>query len=143
MPGKDLLFLKNIDQDIWTQKIDNFIGRISEIAVLFSIKASPSSDACRTFTLQLTLYIQKLNKSVIIPSIFHEEMCEAGKYLSDYDGCLECGENTYSFFGDNVCTDCPYGKISAPGSMDEYYCTSGNDLLFLKHMIDRYLDPNK
>ncbi|KAL5253104.1 hypothetical protein ACHWQZ_G015763 [Mnemiopsis leidyi] len=41
--------------------------------------------------------------------------CEAGAFLREYQ-CVQCGENSFSAAQDNVCTACPEGTTSPPGS---------------------------
>ena len=36
-------------------------------------------------------------------------------------GCQQCGENTWSEYNSDNCTDCPDGLISSAGSTDCYY----------------------
>ena len=44
------------------------------------------------------------------------------------NGCVQCGENTYSGAGASSCTSCPDDMISAAGSTSEADCEYGNDL---------------
>ena len=37
-------------------------------------------------------------------------------------GCQQCGDDTYSSDGANICTSCPDGKICDAGSISEADC---------------------
>ena len=41
------------------------------------------------------------------------------------NGCVQCGENTYSGAGASSCTSCPDDMISAAGSTSEADCEYG------------------
>ena len=52
-------------------------------------------------------------------------------------GCQQCGDDTYSSDGANICTSCPDGKICDAGSISEADCYEPEG----KKMIDLLNSP--
>ena len=58
------------------------------------------------------------------------------------NGCVQCGENTYSGAGASSCTSCAEGKISAAGSTSEADCAYGKNDRQIFHILLSFAQMN-
>ena len=68
--------------------------------------------------------------------------CSAGYYMTS-TGCLQCGSNTYSGDGADICVNCPEGKITNGVSTSENDCYYGNLWQFLQILDNNICEESK